>query len=119
MPAAKKEAARASRKKPTPSEARLWERLRCKQLGYVFRRQSCVRGYIADFYCPALRIIVEVDGGYHRDRAAYDARRDQHLAAVGIATVRVTADEVMDNTDRTVSIIEAALRERTRHLRAS
>jgi very-short-patch-repair endonuclease len=49
-----------------PAEAALWAQLKNRQLGVVFRRQVVVLGrYIADFLAPAVKLIVEVDGGYH------------------------------------------------------
>ena len=53
---------------PTPSEARLWEALRGRQLGVGFRRQVVIAGYIVDFAASEARLVVEVDGGWHAGR---------------------------------------------------
>jgi very-short-patch-repair endonuclease len=55
----------------TESEAKLWEALRAGRLGIRFRRQVVLLDrYIVDFYAPSLRLLVEVDGGYHRLRTS-------------------------------------------------
>ena len=84
--------AHTMRQAPTESEARPWRTpsgiakrvaLRSSQLGVAFRRQVPLLGFIADFYAPSARLIVEVDGGYHTRRVAADARRDRKLARAG------------------------------------
>ena len=75
--------AHAMRQAPTDSEARLWRALRSSQLGVAFRRQVPLLGFIADFYAPSARLIVEVDGGYHERRVSADERRDRKLARAG------------------------------------
>ena len=85
--------AREMRKAPTPSEAILWNALRDRRFRDIkFRRQHVLHPYIADFYAPMLKLVVEVDGGYHVDRVAVDAARDLDLAAYyGARVVRVDA----------------------------
>ena len=85
--------AREMRKAPTPSEAILWNALRDRRFRDVkFRRQHVLHPYIVDFYAPVLKLVVEVDGGYHLDRVAVDAARDAELAAYyGVRVVRVAA----------------------------
>ena len=81
------------RKAPTPSEAVLWSALRDRRFrGVKFRRQHVLHPYIVDFFAPALKLVVEVDGGYHLDRIAADAARDLDLVAYyGVRVVRVDA----------------------------
>ena len=79
---------------PTPSEARVWEALRGGRLGVVFRRQFVLGEHIVDFCAPAVRLVVEVDGGYHADRERLDARRDERLRRLGYCVVRVSREEV-------------------------
>jgi len=74
----------------TESEAALWEALRGGRLGVAFRRQAVLLDrYIVDFYAPSLRLVVEVDGGYHRLRESADARRDRELRRAGYTVVRL------------------------------
>jgi very-short-patch-repair endonuclease len=75
--------AQRMRHEPTASEWVLWQALRCNQLGVAFRRQVVLQGYITDFYASASGLIVEVDGSWHGQRAAKDARRDRVLASAG------------------------------------
>lgn len=94
---AMEEVRRGLRKDPTPFESLLWARLRGSQLeGYKFRRQHSVGVYILDFYCPAKRLCVEVDGNVHDSEAAvvHDKERDETLAQVDITTIRFTNNEV-------------------------
>ena len=61
-----------------PSELLLWPRLKNKQLnGFRFRRQYGIDKYVVDFYCPELRLAIEIDGGYHfsSDMKEYDPVR--------------------------------------------
>lgn len=87
--------ARSHRFAPTPSEERLWQALRAGRLGVRFRRQVVIGKCIVDFACAEVRLVVEVDGGYHRQRRAADARRDEVLRRLGWRVVRVTSEEVM------------------------
>ena len=85
------ERAAAMRSALTPSERALWVLLRDKQLGVWFRRQVPMGRYIADFAAVGVRLVVEVDGGYHAHRRAADARRDRALARLGYRVLRVEA----------------------------
>jgi hypothetical protein len=61
------------------AEQLLWQQLRAGQLGVWFRRQVPLLGScIVDFYAPAWKVVVEVDGGYHAEpaRRRADERRD-------------------------------------------
>jgi len=87
--------AHTMRQAPTDSEARLWLALRSSQLGVAFRRQVPLLGFIADFYAPSARLIVEVDGGYHAHRVTADARRDRKLMRAGYRVVRIQAAVVL------------------------
>ena len=60
------ERARQMRKEPTNAEALLWVRLRKRQLdGLKFRRQHIVQYFIVDFYCPRVKLVIEIDGPVH------------------------------------------------------
>lgn len=94
---------------PTPSEARLWEELRGSRLGVAFRRQVVVGEFIVDFLAPAVRLVVEVDGGYHAGRERADARRDRALGRTGYRVVRVTVEAVLERTGEAVNAIRSFL----------
>lgn len=85
----KQDLARQMRREMTPAEAHLWQHLRAGHLGGLhFRRQQVIDGFIADFYCHAARLVVELDGGVHQDTADYDRERDALLAARGLRVLR-------------------------------
>jgi very-short-patch-repair endonuclease len=111
MPGWKSDAARTMRANPTPAEARLWQALRARQLaGKKFRRQVLMLGFIVDFYCAALGLVVEVDGPQHD--AAYDAWRDTIFAQHGIHVVRVSNTAVMRQLPVVLKRLRAAMFER-------
>jgi len=93
----------------TSSEARLWNELRASRLGVAFRRQFVMGRYIADFCAPRVRLIVEVDGGYHQGRAHLDARRDAELQRAGYRVLRIPAALVNAHVGAAVALIRAAL----------
>jgi very-short-patch-repair endonuclease len=103
--------ARAMRRQPTPSERKLWFALRNWQVdGLKFRRQVLIGPYIADFFCPAARLVIEVDGATHAGSET-DPRRDQWMRAQGLRVLRVWNNEVMGNLEGVLEIIRAAARE--------
>jgi very-short-patch-repair endonuclease len=65
--------------------------------------------FIADFYAPRARVVVEVDGGWHSRRGAADARRDAKLGRLGYRVLRVSAELVMADLPAAVAVIRAAL----------
>lgn len=105
-------AARAAgmRAAPTRSEAALWQELRARKLGVEVRRQVVVGEFIADFVVPSARLVIEIDGGYHRTRTAADARRDRTLARLGYRVVRIDADLVMQALPEALGRVRDALR---------
>ena len=96
---------------PTLTENILWQALRGSQLGVGFRRQAVVGRYIADFLAPALKLVVEVDGGYHASpaRVRADARRDRDLATLGYRVLRLPHALVLHHTAQAVLLVRAAL----------
>ena len=103
--------AHTMRQAPTDSEARLWRALRSTQLGVAFRRQVPLLGFVADFYAPSARLVVEVDGGYHRRRVTADDRRDLKLARAGYRVVRLQAELVMRDLPAAALAVRRALSE--------
>ena len=84
--------AQEMRRVMTPMEAKLWGRFRANGLGAHFRRQQIADGFIADFYCHAAALVVEVDGAIHDPE--YDAERDTILGDPGIHVLRFTNRQV-------------------------
>ncbi len=77
----------------------IWRWIRKEQLGYKFRRQHGISKYIVDFYCPVLRLVVEIDGRIHDEVANHDTIRENYLKNIGLAIKRYTAKEVNDNLE--------------------
>ena len=104
--------ARQMRHQPTDSEARLFEALRAGRLWVRFRRQVPVAGrFIADLLATEVRLVVEVDGGYHTRRRAADERRDRVLVRTGYHVLRLEADFVMRDLLAAVGQVRAAIEE--------
>ena len=90
--------AREMRRNPTEPEKRLWRHLSASQLGgHKFRRQAVIEHYIADFFCPLKKLIVELDGDTHDIDS--DFERDDRLRKKGYRTVRFSNLDVMGNMD--------------------
>ena len=88
--------AKALRREQSPIERKLWARLRQKQLyGLKFRRQHPIGRFIVDFYCPAHKLIVEIDGRSHDERLAYDGERTAWLESQGYRVIRFTNEQVV------------------------
>ena len=103
--------AHALRTFATVSERKLWLGLSGGRAGVAFRRQVPVAGgrFIADFYAPALRLIVEVDGSVHERKGRADARRDEKLRRLGYRVLRLEAALVLGQLERAVEIVRAAV----------
>ncbi len=92
------QAARCLRERLTPAEAKLWDALQCRQLGGLkFRCQHPVGQFILDFYCPAQKLVVEVDGVIHEQQQDYDLARTVQLEAFGYRVLRFTNEEVLSD----------------------
>ena len=101
--------ARQHRSNLTPTEEALWAHLRGCRLGVWFRRQVPLGRFIVDFLAPSARLIVEVDGGYHRSRQSLDARRDQLLGRMGYQVLRLEAELVRTNLQAALTQIRSTL----------
>ena len=92
--------ARALRKTMTEPEIMLWSKLKGRGRGQpIFRRQFAYESMIFDFYCPAAKLVVEIDGSTHweEEKRAKDEARDRWLAGRGIAVMRIGAGSVYAN----------------------
>jgi very-short-patch-repair endonuclease len=107
-----KEFARELRKNMTDAERRVWTGIRRKQLkGCQFYRQNNIGNYIVDFYCPAAKLIVEVDGGQHYSREGMwkDKVRDAYMVGLGLTVLRSTDRAALENIDAVVEKIYESL----------
>jgi very-short-patch-repair endonuclease len=93
---------RELRKNQTDAEKLLWRYLRNKQFyGLKFFRQYSVGKYILDFYCPKLRLAVEIDGGQHtfKEKKEYDKARSEYLKEYRIEVMRFWNNDVMKDIE--------------------
>ena len=103
-----KSKARTLRRNPTDAELHLWHRLRRKQiLGVQFYRQTPIGNYIADFYAPAAKLVVELDGAQHLDlgHTKYDAQRTRDLEQQGLKVLRFDDRQVLLQTESVLEMI--------------
>jgi very-short-patch-repair endonuclease len=105
--------ARELRKNMTDAERRVWMRIRTKQLkGFQFYRQKNIGNYIVDFYCPAAKLIIEIDGGQHYSEDGFrkDKDRDSCLTSLGLTVLRFTDRQVFETIDGVLETICEHLR---------
>ena len=94
------EKAKENRNNPTEAEAALWSQLRNKQLdGYKFRQQHLIGDFIVDFVCLSKKLVIEVDGGIHKETKEYDEERTKILADRGFEVLRFKNEEVLGDID--------------------
>ena len=94
------------------TEALIWTRLQGRRLeGWRFRRQKPIGPYFVDFYCPAARLVVEIDGPVHdhETRWAYDARRKAWLEAEGYRVLTIPASDIGGDLSEVMDTIWANL----------
>ena len=108
------EKAKKMRNNPTEAESLLWQYLRRNGLKEHFRQQHPICGYIPDFVCLRLRLIIEIDGGYHSEgeQQEQDKIRQDYLEKEGFSFLRFTNEEVLYDTDETIGIIKDTIEER-------
>src|SRR5579883_871395 len=101
--------ARQLRRDATDVERILWRALRERIVPWRFRRQHPIGRRIADFACPARKLVIELDGGQHADRMAADEQRSVELARHGYRVIRFWNNEILDNLDGVLEAIRQAL----------
>jgi very-short-patch-repair endonuclease len=93
-----KQRRRELRRNQTDAERALWAKVRNQQVfGMRFFRQYSIGPYILDFYCPTVKLAVELDGGQHNqsDNREYDSARSEYLKAQGIDVMRFWDNEAL------------------------
>jgi very-short-patch-repair endonuclease len=90
----------------------LWGHLKNRGLGFRWRQQYAIGGYILDSYCPDAKLVIELDGSQHdvREAIEYDRLRIEYLAARGFKVIRFRNHEVMSDTASVLDRIEFELR---------
>lgn len=98
------------RNNQTEEEKILWSKLKNSQIKKLkFVRQYSVGPYILDFYCPKLRLAIELDGNHHKEKEAeqYDQDRNDYLKSVGIKTIRFWNKDIYKDINRVLEKISA------------
>ena len=108
--------ARQLRREMTPQERIFWERLRDRRLnGWKFRRQQLIDGFIADFFCAAIGVVLELDGAVHHDQQEYDAHRDRSFAARDLLVIRIPNERIERELDAVLAELAEACEARRPH----
>ena len=99
---------RSLRTNMTYCEKIVWMHLRKRQLGYRFLRQYSVDSFVIDFYCPELKLAIELDGNVHEipEQKKYDKERQKYLEAFGIKFIRIKNEEFLGNPNKAFNRIE-------------
>jgi very-short-patch-repair endonuclease len=106
------ELAREMRRSPTRSEDMFWQAVRARRLGGVkFRRQQVIEKFIVDFFVPSHRLVIEIDGGIHKQQKEHDALRQQFLDDCGLKVLRFTDKEVETNLEAVLETVREVLNE--------
>ncbi|MES1217083.1 MAG: DUF559 domain-containing protein, partial [Bacteroidota bacterium] len=114
-----KEYGRTNRKNQTEAEDIIWQRIRNNQLGVKVRRQHAIQGYIVDFALLEVKLVIEIDGGYHTEveQKIYDKARTEYLKEFNLDLIRFTNDEVINNTDKVIEDIKGIIEKQTNKLK--
>ena len=87
--ASTKDKRKTLRKSRTEAETALWQQLRARSLleGKFFRQYG-IGEYIADFYCPQCKLVIEIDGNQHysNDGDEYDKSLENYMNSLAIKT---------------------------------
>jgi very-short-patch-repair endonuclease len=95
-----KENRRNLRKSQTKEELIFWVQVKDRRFhGYKFRRQYSIGSFIADFYCPRLKLVIEIDGGQHYEdkNIEKDLQRTAYFESLGIKVKRYTNIDIKNN----------------------
>ncbi len=97
----------------TKAEILLWMELKNKRLGERFLRQYSIKAYVVDFFCPSLRLAVEVFGVTHstEEEIEYDKKRQSEIEELGIIFLRFTNSEVYEELHLVLECISAKIAE--------
>jgi very-short-patch-repair endonuclease len=90
---------RTLRKNSTKGEKILWSKLRNRNLGYKFRRQYSIENFVVDFYCPELKLVIEVDGVTHisDEEVRHDKIRQEYLESLDLTVKRYLNSDIYNN----------------------
>ena len=112
-----KKRAKFFRENLTPTEKKFWLNF-CKLDKYKWRTQTVIDNYIVDFYCPKLKMIIELDGleHYKKYNKEYDAVRDDILKGYGLTIIRIVNKTVNDDFGKCIAFIQEEIVDRMLNL---
>jgi len=87
--------ARRLRRQLSLPELLLWRLLRVSRRELRFRKQHAIGPFVADFYCPAAKLVIEIDGVTHNERQEAGAERDNYMSSLGLKVIRIPAADVL------------------------
>jgi acetylglutamate kinase len=101
------------RARMTQAEEVLWSVVKINDWHLKFRRQHPVSRFIADFYCHNVKLVIELDGGYHEDKDVkiYDEAREDEIKRFGITVLRFKNEEILNNTEDVLNKIGNTINE--------
>ena len=107
---------RKLRKRQTKQEKILWDFLRNRILKVKFRRQYGIGGYILDFYCPEIKLVIELDGWQHleKDHREYDKERTNFLKVFGCTVFRFSNSDIDNNLENVLQDIDKFIKAKRR-----
>ena len=99
--------ARQMRNEMTTAEKKLWYDY-LRQSEYRWLRQRPIGNYIVDFYCPKLKLVIEVDGATHlrKKDITYDQKRNKELEKLGLKVLRFWNDDILNGLDEVINVLE-------------
>ena len=98
---------RELRKNQTEAEKILWQRIRGRKLNNLkFHRQYSAGPYILDFFCPEIRLAIELDGEQHKNAQEYDKEREAFLKDKDIRIIRFWNGEVLDDAEKVIEQLQ-------------
>ena len=107
-----KQIARNLRKNSTLSEVLLWNELKGKKLmGIDFHRQKPIGNYIADFFSPEMRLVIEIDGITHAYKQKSDRERQDYLESIPLTVLRFQDSDVKKNMNAVLETIKEWMKE--------
>ena len=108
------ERANKLRKNQTLAEKKLWQ-LYLRNLKYRVLRQRVIDHFIVDFYCPKLKLVIEIDGDIHdqEEIKIYDEQRTLFLEVYYLEIIRFKNREIMENFPGVIRVINRYLKDFT------
>lgn len=97
--------ARRLRRQLSLPEMLLWGLLRLSRRELRTRKQHAIGPFVADFYCPAAKLVIEIDGATHNERQRADAGRDDYMSSLGLSVIRIPAADVLADPEAVADAI--------------